>query len=86
MVSHGYHFDQKTTFHPQSDGKIEVVNMMIVHILHMYNSKHICTWEKILPYVQHIYNISIYNYVGHNPFEVCLGFQPLALINVAMSM
>jgi hypothetical protein len=26
-----------TTFHPQTDGKTKVVNMMIVHILRMYN-------------------------------------------------
>jgi hypothetical protein len=25
------------TFHPQTDGQTEVVNRMIVHILHMYN-------------------------------------------------
>ena len=27
------------TFHIQTDGQIEVVNRMIIHILHMYNSK-----------------------------------------------
>jgi hypothetical protein len=40
-------------FHPQTDGKIEVVNMMIFHILGMYNSKNPCTWDESLPYVQH---------------------------------
>jgi hypothetical protein len=30
---------KSTTFHSQTDGQIEVVNQMIVHILHMYNSK-----------------------------------------------
>ena len=29
-----------TAFHPQTDGQIEVINRLIVHILHMYNSKH----------------------------------------------
>ena len=42
---------KSTTFHPQIDGHIEVVNKMIVHILHMYNSKHPCTWDESLPYV-----------------------------------
>jgi hypothetical protein len=39
------------SFHPQIDVKIEVVNMMIVHILRMYNSKNPCTWDESLPYV-----------------------------------
>jgi hypothetical protein len=75
---------KSTSFHPQTDGKIEVVNMMIVHILRMYNSKHPCTWDEILPYVQHSYNRSLHNSIGHNPFQVCLGFQPLAPIDVAL--
>jgi hypothetical protein len=75
---------KSTSFHPQTDGKTEVVNMMIVHILRMYNSKHPCTWDEILPYVQHSYNRSLHNSIGHNPFQVCLGFQPLAPIDVAL--
>jgi IS30 family transposase len=31
---------KSTSFHPQTDGQTEVINQMIVHILHMYNSKH----------------------------------------------
>jgi hypothetical protein len=44
---------KSTAFHPETDGQTEVVNRMIMHILHMYNSKHPHTWEEILPYVQH---------------------------------
>lgn len=40
------------TFHPQTDGQTEVVNKMIIDILHMYNMKHPCTWGESLPYVQ----------------------------------
>jgi hypothetical protein len=73
-----------TSFHPQTDGKIEVVNRMIFHILRMYNSKHPRTWDESLPYVQHSYNKSLHNSIGHNPFQVCLGFHPLAPIDVAL--
>ena len=73
---------KSTSFHPQTDGQIEVVNQMIVHILRMYNSKHPYTWDEILPYVQHSYNKSFHNSIGHNPFQLCLGFQPLAQIEV----
>jgi len=63
-----------TAFHPKIDGQAEVVNMMIVHILRMYNSNHPCTWDESLPYVQHSYNLALHISTGHNPFQVGLGF------------
>ena len=71
-------------FHPQIDGQIEVVNRMIIQILRMYHSKHPRTWDEILPYVQHSYNRVIHSSTGHSPFEVCLGYQPLAPIDVSI--
>jgi hypothetical protein len=65
---------KSTTFHPQTDGQIEVVNQMIVHILCIYNSKHPCTWDESLPYVQHSYNEALHSSTGHSPFKVGLGF------------
>jgi len=75
---------KSTTFHPQTDGQTKVVNMMIVHILRMYNSKHPRTWDKSLPYVQHNYNRVLHSSTGHNPFQVVFGFQALCPIDVAM--
>ena len=46
---------KSTDFHPQTDGQTEVVNRMILRILHMYNSNHQRTWDEILP----MYNIAI---------------------------
>lgn len=62
------------TFHPPNDGKTKVVNRMIVHILHMYNTKHPHMWDESLPYVQHNYNRYIHISIGHNPFQLGLGF------------
>ena len=76
---------KSTTFHPQTDGQTEVVNRMIVHILCMYNSKHPRTWDERIPYVKYNYNQALHNSIGHNPFQVGLGFQPLCPIDVAMS-
>jgi len=56
------------TFNPHIDGQIEVINMMIVHILLMYNLKHPRTWDEIPPYVQRNYNIALHSSNGHNPF------------------
>jgi hypothetical protein len=59
---------------------------MIVHILHMYNSKHPRTWDESLPYVQHSYNRALHSSTGHNPFQVGLGFQPLGPMDVALPL
>jgi hypothetical protein len=71
-------------FHPQTDGQIEVVNRVIVHILRMYNSKHPHRWDESLPYVQHSYNRALHSSTDHNPFQVGLGFHPLCPIDVAI--
>src|SRR5713101_5253481 len=75
---------KSTSFHPRTDGQTKVVNRMIVHILHMYNSKHPRTWDESLPYVQHSYNRALYSSTNHGPFQVGLGFQPLSPIDIAM--
>jgi hypothetical protein len=40
--------------HPQTNGQKEVVNQIIIHILHMYNSNNPHTWDEIFP----MYNIA----------------------------
>jgi hypothetical protein len=77
---------KSTTFHPQTDGQTEVVNRMVVHILRMYNSKHPCTWDESLPYVQHSYNRALHSSTNHSPFQVELGFQLLGPIDVALPL
>jgi hypothetical protein len=59
---------------------------MIVHIMHMYNSKNPHTWDVSLPYVQHSYNKALHCSAVHSPFEVGLGFQPLGPIDVALPL
>jgi hypothetical protein len=40
-----------------------------MHIFFMYKSKHSCTWDETLPYVQHNYNRSLRILTSHNPFR-----------------
>jgi hypothetical protein len=73
-------------FHPHIDGQIEVVNRMILHLLDMYKSKHPCTGDEILPYIQHIYKLSLHSSNSHIYFQVGRGFQPLGPIDVALPL
>jgi hypothetical protein len=59
---------KSTAFHPKTDDQTKVVNQMIVHILHMYKSKHLHTWHESLPYVQHSYDRALHNSTNHSPF------------------
>jgi hypothetical protein len=59
---------------------------MIVHILRMYNSKHPCTWDESLPYVQNSYNRDLHSSTDHSLFQVGLGFQPLGTIDVSLPL
>jgi len=86
LVVVGTNLTKLYAFHPQIDGQTEVVNKMMVHILHMYNSKHPQTWGENHPYMQHNYNKSLHSSTSHNPFQVVLGFQPLCPIDVVMPL
>jgi hypothetical protein len=59
---------------------------MVVHILRMYNSKHPCTWDESLHYVQNSSNQALHSSTSHSPFQVGLGFQPLAPIDVSLPL
>jgi hypothetical protein len=86
LVTVGHQVHQIHELPPQTDGQTKVVNRMILHILHMYNSKNPFTWDEILPYVQHIYNQALNSSTNHGPFQVWLGFQPLDPIDVALPL
>jgi hypothetical protein len=66
-----------TTFHPQMDDQTEVVNRVLVHSLCTYFVKN-KQWDTYLHIIQHSYNRASHSSTGYSPFEVCLGFQPLA--------
>jgi hypothetical protein len=78
MVSDGHQADQIDFLPPPNKWKTKVVNKMIVHILHMYNSKHPRTWDESLPYVQHSYNRSLHDLYWTQPFSSVLGVPSIA--------
>ena len=67
---------KSTTFHPQTDGQIEVVNRTVIQLLRGYCSKHPKLWDENLCYVQHAYNHEKHSSTQRSPFETCSGFIP----------
>jgi hypothetical protein len=65
-----------TSFHPQTDGKTEVVNRMLVQLLRGYNNKHPKTWDEHIVYIQHSYNRALHSSTNKSPFETCFGYLP----------
>jgi hypothetical protein len=44
--------------------------------LRVYNQKHPKTWYENMIYIQHSYNIAIYNSTSKSPFETLFGYFP----------
>ena len=67
---------KSTTFHPQKDGKTEVVNRIIIYLLIGYCSKHPKLWDEKLHYIHYAYNKAKHSSTNTSPFEACLGYLP----------
>ena len=74
-----------TTFHPQTERQMEVVNHLLVQLLCMYNHTHHRPWDDSLPYIHHSYNHAQQSSIGKSPFEICYEFQPSAPIDLISS-
>ena len=59
-------------FNPQINGKNEVVNQTIVHLLQGYCAKHPKLWDEQL----HSYNKAMHSSSQKSPFETCFGYFP----------
>ena len=64
------------TFHPQTDGQIEVLNRIVIQFLSGYFSKHPKLWDEHLCYVQHSYNCAKHSSTQRSPFDTFFGFTP----------
>ena len=77
---------RSTSFYPQIDGQIEVVNKIVVHALRIYNSSHPKNWDESLPYIQHSYNRAMHHSIGVLHFEACMEFLPRSPIDLQLTI
>ena len=70
-----------TTFHPQTDGKTEVVNRTLVHSLCSYFSKN-KQWDTYLHIIQHSYNRATHSSNGFLHPHRCLLISLLLALHI----
>ena len=72
-----------TTFHPQTNGQIEVVNLSLGNLLRCLVGEANRNWDSILPIAQLTYNSFVNRSIGASPFKVMHGYtsrKPLDLL------
>jgi len=65
-----------TTYHPQSDGKFEVVNRCFEMYLHCFVYDNPKMWLKLLPWAKFWFNTSYHLSTGMTPFKINYGRDP----------
>jgi hypothetical protein len=63
-------------YHPQTDGKIEVMNKILGDLLRSLVTEHHSQWDHVLPQVEFAYNDSLNRSIGKSPFQIVYGMQP----------
>jgi len=65
-----------TTYHPQINGQIEVVNRSLGNLLRCLVGENVKNWDLLLPKAEFAYNSSVNRTIGKSPFEIVHGYQP----------
>jgi hypothetical protein len=65
-----------STYHPQTDGQIEVVNRSLGDLLRSLVTEHHSSWDSILPQAEFAYNDSVNKSTRKSPFQIVYGMQP----------
>lgn len=81
----GVQFNFSFAYHPQTNGKTEVVNLTIEMYLLCFTSSKLGDWFRWLPWVEFCYNTSYHSSFRCTPFQVVYGKQPPTLLTYMSS-
>ncbi|RWS01033.1 krab-a domain-containing protein-like protein, partial [Dinothrombium tinctorium] len=65
-----------TPYHPSTAGQVERCNRQIMQLIRTYIEKDQNDWDIILPYITHLYNVSLHASTKYNPFFLTRGYHP----------
>jgi hypothetical protein len=74
-----------SSYHPQSDGQIEVVNRILEQYLQCFTRDQPRTWFDWVPWAEFSYNTSVHSSTKVTPFEVVYGVPPPSLLTYVPS-
>jgi hypothetical protein len=72
----GTNMSFSSTYHPQTDGQIEVVNMSLGNLLRSLFTEKCCQWDQIPAQEKFAFNNSVNRSTRKIPFEIVYGIQP----------
>ena len=67
--------DQRTTYHPQTNGLVERQNRTLVSMLRVHCSRYIVDWDRHLPQVMGAYNRTEHSTTGISPHLMLTGHK-----------
>lgn len=79
---HGTELKKSTSYHPQTDGQLEIVNKSLEIYLRCFIGGKPNTWAKWLHWVEFSYNTSPHTSTKLSPFKALYGRDPPHLVRV----
>lgn len=73
---HGADLNLSTSYHPQTDGQIEITNKTLKTYLQYMTSNAPHTWSRWLPLTEWWYNTTFHRSIQCTPYEIIYGQQP----------
>ena len=78
----GIELTPSTSYHPQTDGQIEIVNKLLEGYLRNYVVRQQKTWVKWLHLGEHCYNTTYHMSVGMSPFRALYGYDDPSFVDL----